>query len=329
MERRDDIGPVERVNHPSSGRRGILLLFPGALGDFLCFAPTALAFEALGIPVTIAAHASTLELLASPSITRISIDRAEVSDLFADTAPKPATVDLFGGYDRVVSWTGANHPGFAERLARLGNRDVTVAAFRGMAPRQHAVDYYASCAGVSPKSIRPADLAYDSTWREHTAATSSLGAYVVVHPGSGSPSKNWQGFEPFLATWDPGMPMVLTVGPADSIPERLPPSALALANLSLRQLADLLAHATYFLGNDSGVSHLAAAVGTKGTTLFGPSDPDHWAPRGLRILRATKDCTACRPDTFCTHRLSIDDVAAAVTDGFQEAGYRSPAQAMR
>jgi heptosyltransferase III len=52
--------------------------------------------------------------------------------------------------------------------------------------------------------------------------------------------------------------------------------------LPLRALGALLARARLFVGNDSGVSHLAAAYGTPALSLFGPTDPALWAPRGPR-----------------------------------------------
>ena len=49
-------------------------------------------------------------------------------------------------------------------------------------------------------------------------------------------------------------------------------------NLPLPQLAALLEH-SIFVGHDSGISHLAAAVGANCILLFGPTNPDIWAPK--------------------------------------------------
>ena len=58
----------------------------------------------------------------------------------------------------------------------------------------------------------------------------------------------------------------------------------------LYELACRLAGARVFIGNDSGIAHLAAAVGTPVVALFGPTDPRVWAPRGrdVRVLQATE-----------------------------------------
>jgi ADP-heptose:LPS heptosyltransferase len=51
----------------------------------------------------------------------------------------------------------------------------------------------------------------------------------------------------------------------------------------LYELARWLAQARLFVGNDSGITHLAAAVGTPVLALFGPTDPAVWAPRGPHV----------------------------------------------
>lgn len=58
-------------------------------------------------------------------------------------------------------------------------------------------------------------------------------------------------------------------------------------DLSLPHLAAVLEH-TIFVGHDSGISHLAAAAGASCILLFGPTDPDVWAPRNenVQVLRA-------------------------------------------
>ena len=63
-----------------------------------------------------------------------------------------------------------------------------------------------------------------------------------------------------------------------------PPEARLACNLPLRTLGAVLSRAGLFLGNDSGISHLAAAGGTRTLALFGPTDPAQWAPVGRAVL---------------------------------------------
>ncbi|MBM3852197.1 MAG: glycosyltransferase family 9 protein [Verrucomicrobia bacterium] len=134
---------------------------------------------------------------------------------------------------------------------------------------------------------------------ERPATPSRTG--TAVHPGSGSPHKNWP-VDRWLALI-PRLPPPVTVvlGEAElPVWERLPFSTLEsatgfarfdgparLINPTLPALAHHLARSRVFLGHDSGISHLAAACGTPCLLLFGPTDPSIWAPPAphVRIIR--------------------------------------------
>jgi len=111
-------------------------------------------------------------------------------------------------------------------------------------------------------------------------------APVVLHPGSGSEKKNWP-IARFLqlSRWflDRGETVAWVLGPAE---ERLivPDGLMAWRSLPLADLAARLARSRLFVGNDSGITHLAAAAGTPTVALFGDSDPRTWAPRGRRVV---------------------------------------------
>jgi ADP-heptose:LPS heptosyltransferase len=72
------------------------------------------------------------------------------------------------------------------------------------------------------------------------------------------------------------IPVRWCAGPEDSLPD-----AVRIADLY--ELACRLATARVYIGNDSGITHLAAAVGTPVVAVFGPTDPSIWAPRGDQI----------------------------------------------
>jgi ADP-heptose:LPS heptosyltransferase len=113
--------------------------------------------------------------------------------------------------------------------------------------------------------------------------------FVSVHPGSGSPAKNWP-FARFVETaraLAEGRRWLLVAGPAESA-LAAPADAVLAREWPLRVLGAALTRSSLFLGNDAGVSHLAAAVGAPTLALFGPTDPSLWAPVGPRVktLRA-------------------------------------------
>ena len=85
---------------------------------------------------------------------------------------------------------------------------------------------------------------------------------IVIHPGSGSPKKNWPFFDELIG--------------------RLPESRRLPEGLSLVELAGYLRTVRAFVGNDSGITHLAAFLGCPTVALFGPTDPRNWGPIGRR-----------------------------------------------
>jgi ADP-heptose:LPS heptosyltransferase len=115
---------------------------------------------------------------------------------------------------------------------------------------------------------------------------------VAVHPGSGAHAKCWPA-ERFAALvgWIETVvagSVVLIEGPADAASvssvlsrlERTPPVA---SNFPLPLQAAFFAGASLFIGNDSGLTHLAAAVHAPTIALFGPTDPAIWAPLGPHV----------------------------------------------
>lgn len=310
-----DSAPASR----STSANDVLVLFPGALGDLICFLP-ALAGLVRRHPdgLTFVVNPEWQTLLQLPNTTMVSIDRAEIADLFTKGAVlRESTRSLLGGRGHAYSWTGSGDPAFAERLAALGAGPVRIFPFRGMAAREHATAYYARCAGIDPAPFRPF-LRLDTDWFDRFVQRHDLGGrrLLVIHPGSGSAAKNWSGFSHLAERWQrragAGGQLILLYGPAEPAPKRPQPvpGALSLSDLTLPQVAALLRSCDLYAGNDSGISHLAGAVGARGVVVFGSTDPAIWSPRGggLSIVHASTACEICEPNCFCTHRLSVESV---------------------
>ncbi len=150
---------------------------------------------------------------------------------------------------------------------------------------------------------------------------------LVVHPGSGGRPKCWP-LDRYLELLDtvherPGPFIALFTGPAEEgeTQDRIDAftrdrtGMVHYAGADLSALAAVLSSADLYLGNDSGVTHLAAAAGCRVIALFGPSDPAIWAPRGpdTVVLRS--------PDLAA---LSVPVVAAAVQEALARPGKGSP-----
>jgi ADP-heptose:LPS heptosyltransferase len=126
--------------------------------------------------------------------------------------------------------------------------------------------------------------------RENVTAGNQL---VLLHPGSGGRKKLWS-----VTGWldvimklsrNNTIKISLIEGPADShIVQQLcseleTASLLLVNNWPLGKLAALMKHSSLYLGNDSGITHLAAACNTPTIALFGPTDPSIWGPQGVKV----------------------------------------------
>jgi len=117
------------------------------------------------------------------------------------------------------------------------------------------------------------------------------GASVMLHPGSGSPAKCWP-WRRWVELADrltrAGRPVEVVLGEAevgrpDLKIEELPSSARLMEGLDLLDLAAHVERARCFVGNDSGVTHLAAALKVPTVAVFGPTDPAVCAPQGDHV----------------------------------------------
>jgi len=113
---------------------------------------------------------------------------------------------------------------------------------------------------------------------------------AAIHPGSGSPRKNWP-LERFVElagmVSDKGMAPMFVIGQAEVEIDRkltgMRNEIPVLRGCSVVELAEALSACAGYVGNDSGVTHIAAALGIPVVALFGPTDPAAWGPRGERV----------------------------------------------
>jgi heptosyltransferase-2 len=164
-------------------------------------------------------------------------------------------------------------------------------------------------AGAEPALSLPSEERAAGLERLHEVAPSPA---WIIHPGSGSPKKNWpvgHFIEIARRLRASNRGVVFLLGEADEHPRealiRNAPELPRLEGLTVREAAQTLSAAAGYLGNDSGITHLAAALGVRTVALFGPSDPAKWAPRGNHV-------TVLRPMSGKLDDLSPDCVWAAL-----------------
>ncbi len=125
--------------------------------------------------------------------------------------------------------------------------------------------------------------------------------FAAIHPGSGSARKNWSRrsyVELADRLRDQGLNIVWIAGPAEHEMRDFAGRDVVLRDVQLPVLVHILHAASLYAGNDSGISHLAAASGAPCVVLFGPSDPAVWRPMGknVTVISANrKPCFPCHP----------------------------------
>lgn len=246
-----------------------LLIRPGAIGDCIVSLPALERLREEYTEVWAPGPAVSLFRFATRAVSIVStgLDQLEIPD----REPPPGLVERLRSFHSIVSWYGANREEFRRRVAGL---DLPFTFFPPLPAQSdgHAVDFYLR----QVQTLRNGVPAVPSVPRIPCCREDA--GFAVMHPFSGSPRKNWplDRFRELAARLRPKIPVLWCAGPEDDLDD-------AVRIDDLYQLACWLAGARVFIGNDSGISHLAAAAGAPVVALFGPTDPGTWAPRGSRV----------------------------------------------
>ena len=277
----------------------ILVIRGGAIGDFILTLPAlkllrdafpSSHLEVLGYRQIVA----LAEMTGYANATR-SIEYARLSSFFSrDGDLAPELVTYFGSFQQVISYLFDPDDIFAGNLRRAGVRNLIVGSPK-ITDQEHAARQLAR--PLEKLALYLDDPAAILSPNERREVDPRL---IALHPGSGSERKNWPlprwaAVAESLLSTDPDQRLLLIGGEADSecvarLNAILPNERVCCAqNLSLVELAARLQNCAIFLGHDSGISHLAAAVGTPCLLLYGPTDPAVWAPANpqVRVLRAS------------------------------------------
>jgi heptosyltransferase-3 len=301
-----------------------IILQPGALGDCLLTLPLVkLMKEALDLGgVDLVGHAEYIGIL--PERTCVdsirSIDTAELHRLFTapagfDLADQDPLIHMFADYSWIVSFLGEPGSDFEQNLIFTANCShsaevITLPLKPPAGGQEHIAAFYmkqfvhqsglsADQAKIREKEIliRVGEADRDRGMEVLEQAGVDLSRrLVVIHPGSGGQKKCWH-LDNFLSVAKElchrDVEVLFVLGPAEM--ERFRPSekvqihaaAKCVAHLALSQVVGLLSCADAFLGNDSGVTHLAAGMGVRTVALFGPTDPFVYRPlgRAVTVLR--------------------------------------------
>lgn len=150
--------------------------------------------------------------------------------------------------------------------------------------------------------------------------TSSKGSKEIlfIHPGSGSKKKNWEkeNFFEVFNYFRNKIDCKIILGECEISDYDYWKKFAGKENIvvpeNIIKLAEIIESGRYFLGNDSGVSHLAAFLGLKSFIIFGPTDPKIWAPKGsnVSIFKAEIECSPCKTEKrkTCKNNICLQEV---------------------
>ena len=301
----------------------ILVIRGGAIGDFLLTLPAVAllreAFPQARLEILGYEHIVSLATSGGYADRVRSIEYAPMAGFFNPKATlDPELSDYFGGFQQVVSYLYDPDGFFSGNLRRCGVKNLIEAspkidpegehASRQLArPLESLALYLDAPTGPLLRSDGGNEREFAAQFFARAGADHRTRPLVAIHPGSGGERKNWptdrwraMGSELLARPPETRPHLLLVGGEADSKavatlrtawrgPGSEANDVLVAENLPLPVLATLLARCARFLGHDSGISHLAAAVGTPCVLLFGPTDPDIWAPPypAVEVVRAS------------------------------------------
>lgn len=305
------------------------ILQPGAIGDCILTLPLA-AFmkETLQLgAIDMLGHADYVGIL--PGRTCIdcvrSIDTMDLHRLFVES-PKfdlkdgDPLINIFSDYNWIATFLGEPNSSFEQNLIFTTNCSHSSEVITlSMKPSEdfsgHLTEFYIQ------QFIKQSNLSLEN-WKlqpgkrliEATRADMNIGKellrqrcinfqkkLVIIHPGSGGRNKCWH-IDNFLAVAgeliNKETEVIFLLGPAElenfsySTVENIENTAPYLKDLSLTQVLGLLCCTDIFIGNDSGISHLAAGLGIKTIVMFGPTKPNIYRPIGSSVITLTDESKA-------------------------------------
>ncbi len=276
----------------------ILVIRGGAIGDFILTLPAIKllreAFPAAHLEILGYEH---IIALAEGRFYADSIRSIEYSAMAGFFVPgselAPDLAEYFASFQQIVSYLFDPDGFFEGNLRRAGAKNI-LSAYARIDDSEHAsrqlarpLQQMALFLEEHGAELYPSEA--DLAAAQRVLEPAHPAPAIAIHAGSGSPRKNWP-----LESWaelghrlmrsSERFSVVLIGGEADHARLEFLEQAwkgervIRARDLPLPEVAAVVRQCRLFLGHDSGISHLAAGVGTPSVLLFGPTDPAVWAP---------------------------------------------------
>jgi ADP-heptose:LPS heptosyltransferase len=322
MQTNDDILNLlkEKGAQASKQAQRGAILQPGAIGDCILTLPLAKFMkDSLGLGgIDIIGHTDYIDILSGRTcIDGIrSMDSMDLHRLFApdktfDLSDGDPLINAFDDYVWIVTFLGEPNSNFEQNLIYTVNCShsaevITLSLKPAKSFSGHLTDFYIQqFVEQSGLSLKPEQVKSNETFIKATKSDIHKGKellkeidvdagkkLVMIQPGSGGSNKCWH-IDNFLAIAEQlgseGIEVIFLLGPAEldrfskTTLKKISGAAKCLMDLSLTQVLALLSCADAFLGNDSGITHLTAAMGIKTFAVFGPTNPAVYGPIGPNV----------------------------------------------
>lgn len=283
------------MNPAAIGGRA-MLVHAGALGDFVLATrviEALLLHGAAGVTILGRPHVAELAIVGGQADRVLDFEAGGFHTLFdPDLDLSGRVAEDLAGHVLTINMAAPGHEVFARRLS-----DATQGRVVDIDPRpregliEHISDQWLDDlarlgmgGSIGPPTIR--------------VASSISRGRVIVHPGSGGARKCWP-IDQFVALLlelrRRGKDAAFLIGGVERESwsagdlNRLASVAPLIEGKPVAEVAILLASAEHVVANDSGIAHLAAAVGTPLTVIFGPTDPRVWRPLGTNVSVVAAD----------------------------------------
>jgi ADP-heptose:LPS heptosyltransferase len=311
-----------------------LVWHQGALGDLILSLPALHAIKAGG-------KAACLHLISKTGIADIlihnrladevsSVDEGLYADFFIDGPVSSRAAEFLGKFRSAFVFMKNVDEVFAENL----RRHIPECFFIRTVPPEGRTIHVSSLqvgqllqCGIGEKGMPPLQA------KSFLSGVHDKKAFITIHPGSGGKKKCWP-IEKFLELMklldkEKKFYFYFILGPAEQrklneISGRFISNnninASIVADKPLSYISLLLKASSLHIGNDSGITHLASALGTPTIAVFGPTDPRVWGPLGRRakIVMSGYPCAPCRekdrrqcPGVGCLDAVEVGDVLSA------------------
>ena len=314
----------------------LLIIHQGALGDFVVTFPILKALRTTIPRIDGICRSSFGRLAVDLGVLDASypLESARFASLYAERID-PEVVTLMSSYRSILLFS------FSELLEKSvkkinGPQVFRILPWPDMSQKNHITEFLA-------RQVRNCNLLGKEAHRRFSRALFHLkgdakrkrrsGARAIISPGAGSVKKRWP-LERFMMVAAElkkrGLRPSILLGPAEvdleAVLQHSPQSQPQVVKTrTFQELITVLESAVIYIGNDSGVSHLAAFLSVPTLVIFGPSDPDLWRPFGdhVRIVKAASPFSPCfgtdRPDCperACLEEINPDQIVEALEDMF-------------